>query len=195
MSDRFVSSLSSHNLHLLFWCVLSIFALIWLFHVALFCAAIRIDSVSKFKFSFPYPYPSLFIWDFAQLSFEISIELFLFAFLFSICYSVVHCAVCAVSGRFDKPSIFFMKHSSLCIDKYTLYSMLANPLSPSILDTYSQSMWSFGYKTLCIVISFLLLWFICLGFSRVHFKNSPEYLTRGTAQLFIPLMQFLLQNS
>ena len=47
-----VSSLSPHNLHLLFCCVLSIFSLIWLVLMALFCAAIRRDSVSLLKFPF-----------------------------------------------------------------------------------------------------------------------------------------------
>ena len=41
-----VSSLSPHNLHLLFCWVLSILALIWLVLMALSCAAIRRDSVS-----------------------------------------------------------------------------------------------------------------------------------------------------
>ena len=47
-----VSSLSPHSLHLLFCCVLSILALIWLVLMALFCAAIRRDSVSLLKFPF-----------------------------------------------------------------------------------------------------------------------------------------------
>ena len=47
-----VSSLSPHSLNLLFCCVLSIFALIWLVLMALFCAAIRRDSVSLLKFPF-----------------------------------------------------------------------------------------------------------------------------------------------
>ena len=46
--------------------------------------------------------------------------------------------------------------------------------------------------SLCMVISFLILWSICLSSSRVYFKNSPEYLTRDTAQVFIPLIRFLL---
>ena len=45
-----VSSLSPHNLHLLFCCVLSILALIWLVLMALSCAAIRRDSVSLLRF-------------------------------------------------------------------------------------------------------------------------------------------------
>ena len=47
-----VSSLSPHSLHLLFCCVLSIPALIWLVFMALFCASIRRDSVSLLKFPF-----------------------------------------------------------------------------------------------------------------------------------------------
>ena len=47
-----VSSLSTHSLNLLFCCVLSILALIWFVLMALFCAAIRRDSVSlKVSFS------------------------------------------------------------------------------------------------------------------------------------------------
>ena len=47
-----VSSLLAHNLHLLFFCVLSILALIWLVLLALFYAAIRRDSVSLLRFPF-----------------------------------------------------------------------------------------------------------------------------------------------
>ena len=47
-----VSSLSPHSLHLLFCCVLSILALIWLVLTALSCAANRRDSVSLLKFPF-----------------------------------------------------------------------------------------------------------------------------------------------
>ena len=49
-------------------------------------------------------------------------------------------------------------------------------------------------KDLCIVINFVVLWSICLSFSIVHFKNGPEYLTRESAQMIIPLMKFLLQS-
>ena len=47
-----VSSLSPHSLHLLFCCVLSILALIWLVLMGVFCAAISRDSVSLLKFPF-----------------------------------------------------------------------------------------------------------------------------------------------
>ena len=53
VSCRFmVSSLSPHNLHLLFYSVLSILALIWLVFMTLFSAAIRRDSVSLLRFPF-----------------------------------------------------------------------------------------------------------------------------------------------
>ena len=47
-----LSSLSPHSLRLLFCCVLSILALIWLVFMVLFYAAIRRDSVSLLKFPF-----------------------------------------------------------------------------------------------------------------------------------------------
>ena len=70
--------------------------------------------------------------------------------------------------------------------------MLAGPLPPSFLETYSLSTSSLGYNALCIVISFLVLWSICLSSSMVHLRKGPEYLTRGTAQVFIPLISVLL---
>ena len=48
-----ISSLSPHSQHLLFCCVLSILALIWLVLMVLSCAAIRKDSISLLRFPFP----------------------------------------------------------------------------------------------------------------------------------------------
>ena len=86
------------------------------------------------------------------------------------------------------PLHFCMQSLSDCIDVSTLSSMLASPLSPSLLDTYSLSMSSFGWNALCMVISFLVLWSFSWSSSLVHFKNGPEYLMRGTGttQVFIP---------
>ena len=72
--------------------------------------------------------------------------------------------------------------------------MLVSPLSPSFLGTYSLSTSSLGCNAFFMGISFLVHWSICLSSSLVHFKNGPEYLTRGTAQVFIPLTRFLLWN-
>ena len=62
---------------------------------------------------------------------------------------------------------------------------------PSFLNTYRVFMSSLGCKALCIVMSFLVLWSICWSSSLVHFKNGFEYITSGTAQVFIHLMRFL----
>ena len=74
------------------------------------------------------------------------------------------------------------------MDISTLSSMLVSPLPPSFLDTYSLSRSSLRCNALCMVISFLVLWSIYL----VHLRKGPEYLTKGTAQVFIPLIRFLL---
>ena len=87
---------------------------------------------------------------------------------------------------------FSMLSLSRCIDASTLFSMLVSPLPLSFLDTYSLSTSSLGCNALYMVISFLVTWSICLSSSLVHFKNGPEYLTRGTVQVFIPLISFLL---
>ena len=47
-----ILSLSPHNLHLLFCCILFILALIWLVFMVLFCAAFGRDSISLLKFPF-----------------------------------------------------------------------------------------------------------------------------------------------
>ena len=69
-----------------------------------------------------------------------------------------------------------------------LSSVLISPLTLFFLDTYKLSLSSLGCKTLCINMSFLVLWPICWSFSFIHFK----YLTRGTGKMFISLMRLLL---
>ena len=70
--------------------------------------------------------------------------------------------------------------------------MLASFLPPSFLRTYSLSTSSLGCNVLCLVISFLVLSSICLSSSLVHLRKDPEYLTRSTAQVFIPLISSFL---
>ena len=85
-----------------------------------------------------------------------------------------------------------MLSSSCCVEASTLLSMLASPFSRSFLDTYNLSTLSLRCNALCMVISLLVLWSICLSSSLVHFKNGPEYLTRSSAKVFISLIRFLL---
>ena len=103
-----VSSLSPHNLHLLFCCALSILALICLVLMALFYATIRRDSVSLLKF----PFRS----QVQVLSCEMFFSrlkrpgLFFFPFLFpSYCHSVVHRVVTIVSDVCNQsPFVLFL---------------------------------------------------------------------------------------
>ena len=81
------------------------------------------------------------------------------------------------------------------IDASMQYSILASLLLlSSFLDTYSLSKSSLKCKTLYIIINFLVLWFICLSSSFVHFKDNPGYLTRRTAYEFILLNFFRMQG-
>ena len=66
--------------------------------------------------------------------------------------------------------------------------------SSSFFSWLIHTISSLESKPLCIVINFLVLWLICLSFSLIHSKKGPEYLTRETVQVFIPLMRFLLQS-
>ena len=86
---------------------------------------------------------------------------------------------------------FFMKSSCHCIDVSVLSYMLVSPFPPSFLDPFTLFTSFLGCKASYIIITFLVFWSICWISSRVHFQNSPEYLPRGKAQVFIPLMRFL----
>ena len=79
-----VSFLSQHNLHLLFCCVLSLLALTYLVLMALFCAAIRRDSVSLFRFPF-LSHVQVFSWEISlvcRLKYSYNCFCFLVIFVF-----------------------------------------------------------------------------------------------------------------
>ena len=178
-----VSSLSPHNLHLLFCCLLFSLA----YAVCLCCYQKRFNFSLKIFLSLPGP--SFLVWDFTCLLLGRSIPFFLFPFFFSgyLC-SVDACVVCIVPGGCNQSSteLFYVIFKLLyrCID-----AMLNAGESPSSFITTSSQV----LKALWIVTNFLVILPICSG-SLVHFKNSLEYLTKGTAQVFIPLMRFPLRN-
>ena len=150
--------------------------------MALFCTAIRRDSVFLLKFShvrfrlFALEY-SCFSSYFCFLAIFVPLIL-----VFSVLFLVT------VISLFPR---FFRQSSCHCIDASTLFSMLVSPLPPSFLETYSLSTSSLVSKVLCIVMSCLDLWSICWSSFLVRFKNGPEYLTRGKTHVFIPLMIFM----
>ena len=117
----------------------------------------------------------------------------LFPFLFSGYFrSVGPHVVSIVSGGWNQSSstLFYVVFESLYWCVNTVFSAGKSSF-PSFLDTYSLSTSFLGCNALCIVIIFLVLWSICSSSSLVHFKNCPEYVTRGTTQVFIHLIRFL----
>ena len=117
--------------------------------------------------------------------------LFFFPFLFpSYFLSVVHRVVSIVSDGCKQSSFVFsyVVFESL----YRCVNAVFDAGKSSFLDTYNLSTSSLGCSALCMVISFLVLWSICLSSSLVHFKKGPGYLMRATAQVFIPFIRFLL---
>ena len=103
-----VSSLSPHNLHLLFCCVLSILALIGLVLMAFFCVGIRRDHVSFLKFPF-LSHVHFFSCEMLFISrLKRPKDLFFFPFLFpSYCHSFGQRVVCLVSDGCNQSSIMF----------------------------------------------------------------------------------------
>ena len=117
-----ILSLSPHNIHLLFCCVLSSFALTWfLWH----CFVLLLEKI-QFLLRFPFlSYVHVFMCEILLITWNIDTVIFLLVFL-----------------------------------------------------TDSKSTSTQVCEALCIITSFLVLWSICWSSSLIHFKNSPEYLTR-----------------
>ena len=147
-----VSSLLPHNLHLLFSCVFSIHALVWLVHIALFWAAIRRDSVSLLRFPF-LSHVQVFSCKMLLIS-PSSYFSSHFGFLIIVVLLVLVLSVMFLVAIISLSSHFCMKSSSCCIDMSSLSSMLACPLPPSFLNTYCLSTSYLGYNAFCMVISF-----------------------------------------
>ena len=107
-----VSSLSPRNLHLLFCCIISLLALIWFVLMALFCAAIRTDSVSILRLPF---LSDVHVFS-CEMSLKSSTELFFIPLLFSgYCRSAGPRVVSIVSGGSNQSSsaLFYVVLESL----------------------------------------------------------------------------------
>ena len=85
---------------------------------------------------------------------------------------------------------------------FCIFTEFLNCCIYAILNTGQSSSDLFSYHIcLCYlptirpyVSSSIFLFFIHLSSSLIHFMNDQEYLIQETAQIFIPLMRFLLQN-
>ena len=182
-----VSFLSPHSLHFLFCSVLFILTSVWLVLMALCCAAIRRYSVSLIKSPFLSHFQifscgMLFIsrlkgpWSCFPSHCPSSYQ-YRFWWLWSVLHRVFVYSLRVVV--------------SMC--QLCLHCLRVLFLPPFLKHCLSTS--SLGCNTLYMVISFLVLWSICLSSSLVHFNEGPEYLTKGTTQVFIPLICFLQDSS
>ena len=161
--------------------------------MVLFSAAITRDNTFSLKISVSKPWPSFPVCDFACFTLEISIQLFflpIFCFLFLFVLLILVFLVLFLVAVIRRPLRFFS-----CLRVVLMLSwMMASPLLPSFLGTYSLSISSLGCNALCIVMSFLVLWSICWSSSFVHSKNGPGYLTRWVLQAFTLLMSYFIHR-
>ena len=180
-----------HNIHLLF-CCLVYFCVKKLVLMALFCAAVRKDSVFLLGFHF-LSYVQVFSY---VISFVCRLKYPYNCFSFHLYFLVIVILLMLVVFV-----LFLVAVSSLCsflcslrvvLSRYRRYLPCWRVFPPVFLDTYSLSISSVGYNALRIVMGFLVLSSIRWSFSRDHFKNGPEYLTKGITYVFIPLIIFLL---
>ena len=77
------------------------------------------------------------------------------------------------------------------MDVSTLSSMLASPLSPSFLYTYSLSTSSLGCNTLCIVISFLVV-VVTNYYITININSNTD--TINYIQLLLSQLIFFINN-
>ena len=186
-----VSSLSPHNLNLLFYHVFYILSFIYLVLMVLFCAAaIRRESL---------PFAIFPIFSHVQiLTCEISLVFrlkcpycfFSSHFFFTGYFCSGNSCVCIVFGACDQsPCVFLCRPLVVVSIHPRLSSMLASRLPP-FLNSYRLSTSSLGRKVIWMVNIFLVNWSICWSSSLVLSKNDPEYLPKDTFQVFIPFMKF-----
>ena len=160
-----VSSLSPHNLHLLFCWVLSILALIWLVLIALFYAAIRRDSVSLLRFPFLSHVQVLSYKMFiSRLKRPCSCFPSHFCFLVLVILLSIVLSVLFLMAVIS-PRSCFLWSLRVVVSMRERCLRCWQVLPPSFLDTYSLSMSSVWYNALFMVISFLVLCFIRLSWS------------------------------
>ena len=116
---------------------------------------------------------------------------FHFCFLFIAVLFIFMLSVLFLVAVIHLPFLFLMQSTYWCIRALLNAGELSSSFFPGIYDLFMSP---FQCNTKCIVISFLVLWSICLSSLLVHFKNVPEDLRSGTVQVFITLTEFLLKS-
>ena len=107
-------------------------------------------------------------------------------------FSVKYFTYPVVSSDQSSFAFFYVDFESIyrCVNDV----LKAGKSSSSLLDTCRLSTSCLRCKVLCMVVSFVIFWPICLISSLSYFKNGPKYLTRWAPQLFILFIRFLLYN-
>ena len=164
----------------------ALFCITWHIHCSLLSNDVSIDLFCRMT----YPQFSFVKWNIhlSFLSHDVSTVLFaisrihssffffLFVFVFccfSVCPKVFFPILLLLAVVISISLLLFVYSSNTWIVESTQSSTLECPF-PSFIDQWSQSIPSLNGKALCI-INFLVLWFICLSSSRVHFiKDLPR---------------------
>ena len=158
-----------HHHHLLFCCVLSIPALIWMVLMASFCAAIRKDTVSLLRFTFVshvyvFSCEMLLI---NRLNLPLSCFSPHFCFLVLAVLLVYELSVLFLVAVISPSPCFAMQSSSRSIVESTLYSMLVCPFPSSLIHIVCQRhFWdSVLYERSLVFLFFDPITLVSLGFS------------------------------
>ena len=177
---------SPHNIHLLFSCVLPILALIWMVHMAVFWDAIRRYSVSLLWFPF-HCHIQVFSY---KMSLFCRLKYLYRYFSSRFCFRVILVLLILVLYVLFLVTVISLFCAFLCrhwvvVLMYQCCRQCRQVNSLPLFSSLIMSKSSLGCKDLCMVISFLVLWSICLRSSLIHIKNGPEYRSSRTAKVFI----------
>ena len=177
-----VLSPSQRNWHLLFCRVLSILALTYLVLTALFCAAIRKESVSLLRFPF-FNHVHVFSCKIPLVSRLIKpcsclLSIFFFVDVYVVCIVAGHC-------NLSLSMIVYVIFVSL----YRYINAIFNPGKTFyfFFSWHLQSMSALRCKAFYTIVN-CLVHLSTSWSSSIHLKNFSEYLTSKTAQEFISLM-------
>ena len=136
---------------------------------SLWCYCLLVLLSFSFENPLAKPCTGFLVCNLANLSHKLSIRLFFFTFSFSVFFVVfsvyLMLRLLLLDITVTLSLCFLMYSSSLSFDSSTQSLMLACPLLPFFLYSYSLRMLSLGCKILRIVNNFLGLWSICLSFS------------------------------
>ena len=145
----------------------------FIFHSLFFNSQVILKYLFLFSLSF-----SFTSWSVRMIKFTIR--------LVPICFLTI-----TSSGRLAE----IMRISKLCVSQNYAYFKIMRISKLCVFQNLLTILYiSFSYMDSGLRIYHLFLWSICWSSYLVHFKNGPESLTRSTAQLFIPLMIFLLRS-